>query len=93
MTNAQELVTKRKEAYEYIKSIVCSKRNMPTSPTDVQLADALGGTIELTDSLRLLKEGTHNQTNRLVIAFKREFKDEILESTIDAYLITPFKDA
>lgn len=91
MTDIRDLETKRKDAYAYIKSMILSRRHVPANAPDVQLADALGGTIELTDSLRLLKEGIHNPTKRLVEAFKREFKSEIPESTIDSHLVDPFK--
>lgn len=91
MEGTSDLIAKRKEAYAYIKTTVCSNSNVPKNPTDIQLADALGGTIELKDSLQYLREGTHNPTKRLVSAFKREFEKEILESTIDAFLVDPFK--
>jgi hypothetical protein len=91
MADDNDLVAKRKRAYTYISTTICGRRNMPKKPTDAQFADALGGTIELTDSLRLLREGTYNPTSRLVAAFKREFGKEISESAIDSILVEPFK--
>ena len=91
MTDDSDLVAKRKETYAYIKATICTNRNIPKNPTDIELADALGGTPGLTASLRGLKEGTQDPNKILVSAFKREFGKEILESTIDARLVDPFK--
>ena len=93
MGKIEELTQKRREAYEYIRQTAYNRMHAPKDVTDAQLADILGGTLELTDSIRLLREGKHNPTKRLVQAFKREFKNEILESTIDAYLVIPFRNA
>ena len=88
---SSDLTVKRIQAYEYIKGTICSLRGEPKTVSDVRMADILGGTLELKDSLRLLREGKHNPTKRLVEAFKREFRQEISESTIDAFLVDPFK--
>ena len=90
MEESEELVRKRERAYGYIKQIVCNSTGVPTSISDARLADILGGTIELKDELQALREGKLNPFPRLVKAFK-SFDKRILESTIDAYLVDPFK--
>ena len=92
MPDISDLETKRKEAYKYIKNTLHQPPwHIPLDIPDAQLADVLGGTIELTDSLRLLREGKHNPTNRLVTAFKNLVGDFEAEAEIDSHLITPFK--
>lgn len=85
---------KRKEAYAYIKKTLHQPPwNIPLNISDAQLANVLGGTIELTDSLHSLREGKHNPTTRLVESFKNFFNGMIDESTINQYLVDPFENA
>jgi hypothetical protein len=92
MASIEELVKRRKEAYEYIKyTLDRPPWNIPLGISDEQLADVFGGTIELKDSIRLLREGKHNPTTRLVTAFRELVKGIESDSTIDSYLVDPFK--
>ena len=91
MADTRDLETKRKEAYGYIKNTMYQPPwQVPLEISDAKLADVLGGTIELIDSLRLLREGKHNPTKRLIVAFKDFVKGFVKESDIDANLISPF---
>ena len=93
MSDTKDLIAKRIRAYEYIKNTLSRPPwSIPLDASDAQLADILGGTIELEDSLRLLREGKHNPTNRLVTAFKNFVRGIVAESEIDAYLVDPFKN-
>jgi len=91
MANTKDLEIKRKQAYEYIKNTLHQPPwHIPLNISDTQLADKLGGTIALADSLRLLREGKHNPTNRLIIAFKNLVGEFKTESEINSHLIDPF---
>jgi len=93
MADTKELIAKRIEAYEHIKNTLHRPPwNIPLDISDAQLADVLGGTIELTDSLRLLREGKHNPTNRLITAFRNLVKGFEPDSEVDAYLVAPFNN-
>ena len=92
MADTKELIAKRIEAYEHIKNTLHRPPwNIPLDISDAQLADVLGGTIELKDELSALREGKDNPRPRLVTAFKSFVVPIVLESEIDAYLVTPFK--
>jgi len=91
MEQSEDRVSKRKKAYEYIKGVVCNMVGAPMSISDAELANILGGTIELKDELHALREGKLNPFPRLVNAFKEFVGPTIPESTIDAYLVDPFK--
>lgn len=91
MTNTEKLVAARREARTYIKDTLHNPPwNIPLDMPDAKLADVLGGTIGLADSLRRLKEGTHNPTKRLVTAFKNHVRGLIADNEIDSHLIDPF---
>ena len=93
MSATKDLIAKRKRGYEFIRNTLFQPPwNIPLNASDAQLANILGGTIELEDSLRLLREGKHNPTNRLVTAFKNFVRGIVAESEIDAYLVDPFKN-
>jgi len=93
MADTKDLKANRIKAYEYIKNTLHRPPcNIPLDISDAQLAKVLGGTIELEDSLRLLREGEHNPTNRLVTAFRNLVKGLEADSEIDAYLDKPFRD-
>jgi len=91
MEQSEDRVSKRKKACEYIKRVVCNMVGAPMSVSDAKLADILGGTIELKDELHALCEGKLDPFPRLVNAFKEFVGQTIPESTIDAYLVDPFK--
>ena len=93
MADTKDLKAKRVEAREYIVNTLHRPPwNIPLDISDAQLANVLGGTIELEDSLRLLRKGEHNPTKRLVTAFRDFVKGLEADSEIDAYLDKPFRD-
>jgi len=93
MADTKDLMTSRKEAYEYIRATICDRLGVPTDAPDIitELADKLGGKFGLKDSLRYLREGRDNPTAQLVEAFKSCFIPVIEESVIDSHLVDPFK--
>jgi hypothetical protein len=91
MADNEDLVTLRKEAYEYIKNTLYQPPwNIPLDISDAKLADVLGGTLELHDSLRLLRDGKHNPTKRLITAFRDFVKGFETDAEVNAHLVTPF---
>jgi len=91
MEQSEDRVSKRKKVYEYIKGSVCNMVGAPMSISDAELANILGGTIELKDELHALRQGKLDPFPRLVNAFKKFVGPTIPEPTINAYLVDPFK--
>jgi hypothetical protein len=92
---SSDLTTKRKEAYRYIRHNLEETMYYLRDVTNVKLADALGGTSDLTSDLKEaldnLESGKANPTPKLVKAFKVFFLQLIPESTINTNLVDPFK--
>jgi len=93
MADTKELIAKRKEAYEYIVNTLSQPPwHIPLPRSDERLADILGGTVGLTDSIQQLREGTQNPTNVLLTAFRDLVEGIVADSTIDEYLVAPFQN-
>lgn len=93
MPDTKDLLAKRKEAYEYIIHALSQPPwHIPLPVSDEHLANKLGGAVGLRDSIRQLREGTHNPTNSLMTVFKVHIKGIIADSEVDAHLVTPFKN-
>jgi hypothetical protein len=91
LDNAQR-INDRKRAYRFIKREICNRvPRVPLDPTDTVLADVLGGTFGLKDALHGLREGMFDPSPKLVNAFKDLMKPLMQESTIDSYLVDPFR--
>jgi hypothetical protein len=92
MADNKDLKAKRVEAYEYIKyTLNRPPWHIPLDISDAELANKLGGTLELERSLRLLREGKHNPTKRLLSAFKNFVGELEAKSVIKSKLCDPFK--
>jgi hypothetical protein len=91
MINSDDLIKKRKEAYEYIKQTIITRMYFPKNSTNVKLADRLGGTVGIKSALDGLQSGKTDPTPKLVDAFKGLFLPLIPESTINSYLVDSFK--
>ncbi len=93
MPDTNDLVAKRKKAYEYIVITLSQPPwRIPLPVSDGRLADILGGIVGLTDSVRQLREGTHNPTNSLLTAFRAFVEGVVVDSTIDEHLVGPFQN-
>ena len=91
LDNAQR-INDRKRAYRFIRTEICKRvSGIPLDPTDTVLADVLGGTFGLKGALLGLREGTLDPSSKLVNAFKDSMQPLMSESTIDSYLVDPFK--
>lgn len=91
MADTKDLVAKRKEAYEYIRTTICKGLGVPPDASDTELANQLGGIFGLKNSLKALREGKANPTTQLVEAFKALLLPFIAESEINSCLVDPFK--
>lgn len=91
MAVSGDLITKRKEAYRYIRHNLEETMYYLRDVTNTKLAAGLGGTDGLTEALDNLESGNANPTPRLVDAVKGFFLQLIPESTINANLVDPFK--
>ena len=71
MTNSDDLIKKRKEAYEYIKQTIITRMYFPKDSANIKLADRLGGTADLKSALDGLQSGKTDPNAKLVDAFKK----------------------
>jgi len=107
MSDAKDLIAKRKRAYEFIVGCVKNRVLLPNIDSDRALAELLCRPEDLRDrkisveaeiesmyvDLIALKEGRANPSQRLIDGFRAYFDGMVLEDDIEAYLITPFKKA
>ncbi len=75
----------RKEAYHYICQRLSKLLALSSAAND-------GSVISL-EELRLLKEGMADPSTETVALVKRLFGSIVGDAEIDAYLVTPFRDA
>lgn len=94
MANIKDLVSKRKEAYDFIKNALKNPPwHLPLNISDSQLAEYIMGDAkaEYIATLSSLREGKNNPTKKLVECFKNLCEGIIAESEINQYLVDPFK--
>ena len=91
MAGPVDLIAEREAAYKYIRQTLISRRYFSENVTNTILARGLGGAVGLKDALDNLQSGTANPTSTLVDSFKAKVHGFILESTINSYLVDPFR--
>jgi len=94
VANTKDLVTKRKEAYDFIKNTLYNPPwNLSLDRSDAKLAEYVMGDAkaEYVSALSSLREGTSNPTKELVRCFKELCNGVVAESEIKQYLCDPFK--
>jgi hypothetical protein len=95
MADTKDLVTKRKEAYDFIKNTLRQPPwRLPLDASDEILADLIFGEPKprYVSALSSLREGKENPTEELVKHFKDLCQNIIAESEINQYLVNPFKN-
>ena len=74
----------RKQAYDYIRDQLSTLQG-PAPGTDPS-------SIILLEDLRQLREGIADPSPGLVVALKRLLRGVVMESEIEAHIVTPFRD-
>jgi len=94
MANAKDLVTKTKEAYNFIKNTLHNPPwNLPLDISDAKLAEYVMGEpkAKYVSAFSSLREGKSDPTEELVRCFKKLCNGVIADSEIDQYLVAPSK--
>jgi hypothetical protein len=94
MADTKDLIIKRKEAYNFIKTTLrLPPWNLSRDASDEKLADLIFGDAKpiYLSGLSSLREGKKNPTEELVKLFKDLCKNIVAESEINQYLVDPFK--
>ena len=106
MPDIRDIETKRKEAYAFIVRSVKSNVLLPKVDSDKALAKYLSRPQKLRDKsinaeaevasmhkdLIDLKEGKGNPTQRVIDGFREQMGPLVRESSIEEFLINPFKN-
>lgn len=82
-----------KRAHRFIMDTIneiVTPKGSPPIRSDANLANVLGGTLELKDQLSLLRQGKSIPGRRLIKAFRNFVGPMKAKDEIDEYLIKPF---